>query len=151
MQISNNNTSPQFGAFLQSASRTNKRILSETLNLCDSKIMKRAFNQFKKEQSKVKHYDTIFNPGSKSVYVIDEKKGLVIKEFPYTEGKTGLDISGTENFPVKKLLTKLFNPKKFLPENFYLAGEKAKSLEREFLEREEILIRRERLNKDIII
>ena len=53
--------------------------------------------------------------------------------------QTGFSVFGKMQFPGEKLLARIFNPKKFLPKNIYLAGEKAKIFEAKSIKHEKMI------------
>lgn len=88
----------------------------------------RGHKQLCKEQKRLKFVDTVYDSTDNSVSI---KSGLTVhKTIPaYQDGDIGYD-NFNGNFPGKKLLTRIFNPKKFLPRNVYEAGEEAKKLDK---------------------
>lgn len=136
MQVNykNNQQTPQFRMAFR---RPNTDIIPNA-----SDLVKKGLKQFELEQKGLKFFDTRYNLHDKSVDVIDIRTGLPTHTYKYTDSVTGLDIKGEINYPGKKLIAKLFNPKRFLPQNLYLAGEKAKDLDI-------IITKRERLNQTI--
>lgn len=125
---------PQFGmAVRKPQSQITKRLLSEYLNL-DKRTNVRGWQQFIKEQDNLLAHDIKIDPLSKSFDVINNTTGKVVESFPSCATDiTGLDHFGRVRFPGRKLFARIFNPKKFLPYNVYLAGEKAKALEKQTL------------------
>jgi hypothetical protein len=143
-----NKPCPQFGAFRYAGSKEAAEIGKDcasfikneaTKTLFDyigatREVVRRGFKQFKTEQNKLTRYDSIFDWSAKATQVVERETGKVMETFPESpEGLTGLDHFGVVKFPGRRLLARLFNPKRFLPYNMILAGEKAKALEQKAL------------------
>lgn len=141
MQInsSTNCQKTQFGmAFRKPVTPQAKKVLAEYAGL-DKKIGIKGFKQFLKEQQALTRFDVKFNPESKSVDVIDNINNKVVSSYVYMGNQTGFSVFGEVQFPGEKLLARIFNPKKFLPKNIYLAGEEAKIFEAKSIEHEKMI------------
>jgi len=133
-----NNSTPSFGMALRKPYTTAAETLVDYANF-NNKVNYRGFKQFKKEMDKLTKYDLVFNE-DKSVNVIENLTGKVMDTFGESpRGITGLEHFGRVRYPFRKILAKLFNPKKFLPYNIYSAGERAKELEKAALKTESTL------------
>lgn len=120
---------PQFGmAFRKPTTPQATRALAEYAGL-DKKIGIKGLKQFIDEQRTLTHFDVEFNQENKSVDVIDNFNNKVVSTFTDMGDQTGFSVFGEIQYPGKKLLSRFFEPKKFLPKNLYLAGEEAKDLE----------------------
>ena len=95
-----------------------------------SKLMRRGFAQYKKGMAKLKTYDVIYNWLNSRCEVVNNKTKKIVASFEHCGGNTGIEHFGITRFPGRKKFAKLFIPKRFLPYNFILAGEKAKELEK---------------------
>lgn len=128
MQIMMNFNNPQtnFGMAFKIKPEAMRNFADYT-GILNSKCAERGFDQFLKEQSKIKLYDVKFNPADNSVKVIEKVTGSVLDTYDMTH-TTG--ISRLNSSALGRLLRALFNPKDFLPNNILLAGERAKELER---------------------
>lgn len=130
-----NNQNPQFGMFRRPKGLT-KKIFIGYINPNSEKLIERGFNQFEKEALKARHFDVEFNPCNWSMNIINKTSGEIVERIGYLGKQLGFDIEGEINYPGKKLFAKMFNPKRFLPKNVYLAGQKVKGLEKQVMKQE---------------
>lgn len=125
-----NSAKPQFGMAVRTPkSPTAKRLLGVFLHL-DKKVNLRGWEQLKKEQNKLSLFDIEIDQFTNYANIIDNKTGKIVDNyFPSPIGLTMINSFGSVKFPGRKLFARIFNPKKFLPYNVYLAAEKAKAME----------------------
>ena len=131
MNINGNVQSPNFGMAFRKPS--GEALTSLTKSIQGSKAKERGLKQFIKEQDKLKHYDIVYkqyDDGMKVAGIIEKATGTHVAGIEQVGHQTGLDVHGAINYPGRKLIAKLFNPKKLLPKSLYLAGEQAKILEK---------------------
>lgn len=137
-----NRPKPQFGmAFRRPETHEIKgftEYLSWNANEYLQALRRKGLIQFDAEQSKLKRFDIKYNCIEDSIDVIENTTGEVIATFVDSVTKTGLEIPSEKKYPGRKLFAELFNPKRFLPQNLYLAGEKAKALEAEAIKKENL-------------
>lgn len=131
VNLNTNHQTPQFGmAFRKPETSETAKILAEYIGT-KSSVCNRGFKQLLKEQKKLTHYDLKFNPKDFSFDVIEKSSNRVISSYNNVFGNsTGFDIFGEPDYPGRKIFARFFNPKKFLPKSLFLAGEKAKTLEK---------------------
>ena len=92
-------------------------------------INRKGFAQYIKELKNHTRYDVVYKSATNSMSVIDNKTEQVVNSFCGTPNTTGYSHFGAVSYPGKKFITKMFDPKQFLPYNLLLAGEKAQELE----------------------
>lgn len=130
MQINNYQSKPNFGMAFKLKSNGDIQDVSEKYfnYAIKNNAALRGHKQMCREQGDLKHVDIVFDATDNSVSL--ESGFTLHKKIPaYQEGETGYN-SDSRNFPGKKLLTRIFNPKKLLPRNIYQAGEEAKQLDK---------------------
>ena len=139
MDIKADSVSPNFGMAFRKP--TGKALKSLTEAVEGSKVKQRGLKQFIKEQKNLKYYDVdyvAYKDGRIVSRIINNNKGSVERAYEYIPGYTGLDAYGEQSYPGRKLIAKIFNPKKLLPRSLYFAGEEAKKLEQKKLMEETI-------------
>ncbi len=137
-----NQSKPQFGMAFRRPSSANMNAFTETVigNAGEYKaqILRKGLRQFDAEQAKLNRYDVRFNALENSLEVIENATEKVVDRYIHFKHQTGLDFFGDMRYPGRKLLARIFNPKKLLPKEFYLAGEKAKQLETQAIKQENL-------------
>ena len=139
-----NQPKPQFGMAFRRPSDSNElkalaNMIMDNTNAKMQKIRTKGFKQFENEQELLVRFDISFNPNNNSLEVINNKTNKVIETFPHFANQTGLDIMGETQYLGKNFLTKILNPQKLLPKEFHLASEHAKRLEKDAIEKENIM------------
>lgn len=128
---------PQFGMAVRiPVNKEEQKQIARFLQL-NKKTNIRGWKQFKHEQNHVTSHDIAFDPVNNTALIIENRTNKLVEAFgPFREGNTGLHHFGCSKFPGRKLFAMIFNPKKFLPYNVCLAGERAKKLHIETLKKE---------------
>jgi len=131
MNINGNAQSPNFGMAFRKPKCVALTHLTESIK--GSKTKQRGLEQFVNEQKKLKHYDIEYKKvdgfDSPRAIIINNETNEAVSFYSLPEHLTGLDEYDKLRYPGRKLIAKLFNPKKLLPKSLYLAGEEAKKLE----------------------
>ncbi len=130
MQINSNYKSQttQFGMAFRRPEGQDMSKLADYLKL-ENQINRKGFAQYIKEMKKCKNYDVEFLPGTNTVKVIDNKNNQTMGLYPGNSNITGMNHFGVSKYPARQLLTKMLDPKQYLPYNFLQAAEKVESLE----------------------
>lgn len=119
---------PQFGMAFRRPEGKDLSKLSDYLGLSEE-INRKGFAQYIKELKNHTRYDVVYKSATNSMSVIDNKTEQVVSSFCGTPNITGYSHFGAVSYPGKKFITKMLDPKQFLPYNLLLAGEKAQELE----------------------
>ncbi len=143
LNLNCNQSRPQFGMAFRRPSTSEMGVFTDTVignaKGYSAQILRKGLRQFDAEQSKLTKFDTRFNAKNKSMEIIDNATGNVVEKYDHFEYQTGLDMFGEIQYPGKKLLASIFNPKKLLPREFQLAGEQAKKLEAKAIQKEKLI------------
>lgn len=119
---------PQFGMAFRRPEGKDLSKLSDYLGLGEE-VNRKGFAQYIKELKNHTRYDVAYKPSTNSMFVIDNKTEQIVDTFCGTPNVTGYSHFGAVSYPGKKFLTKMIDPKQFLPYNMLLAGEKAQERE----------------------
>lgn len=140
--INNNTAHPNFGmAYRKQATKEGAQKFLEYAGLTNSKVKQRGFKQFVKEQAGLKRFDVEFVHDDYlcgGMKIINNKTNEVVDTIYTNPEITGVYHFGMINYPGKKLIARLFNPKQFLPQSMLEAGKAAQKLEQEAIKAEKI-------------
>ena len=131
VNLNTNHQTPQFGmAFIKPKTIEDTRALAKYIG-ANSKVCARGLKQLVNEQKGLVFYDIKYNPKGNSFDIIEKSSNRVVDSYDNVFGNsTGFDIFGETDYHGRKFFARFFNPKKFLPKSLFLAGEKAKKLEK---------------------
>lgn len=137
-----NQPRPQFGMAFRRPSTSEMGVFTDTVignaGEYSAQILRRGLRQFDAEQAQLKRFDTRFNANEQAIEIIENATDKVIDKYGHFTYQTGLDVFGGIQYPGRKFFASIFNPKRLLPKEFHLAGEKAKQLEAEAIRKENL-------------
>ena len=137
-----NQPRPQFGMAFRRPNDAQMNVFTERLfnNASEytGQIIRKGLKQFDTEQAQLTRFDTRFNAENESMEVIENSTGKVVEKIMNLGTQTGFDTWGDMTYPGRKWIASIFNPKKFLPKEIYLAGELAKKYEAQAIKKENL-------------